>query len=172
MPEEILDTDELARLLLEPKDTFDIVNSVLNLIRITSGNFQFNSTNDNKESVNCLRLFKEDPIPKCHAEGKKKEKSDNDRSQTLAAAKGTSPKVRNYIGYCSANYIEVKSVSDHHVSFEAQHCEEGGNYAHCNIQMHILESLKEKTAKEVSKFKNAAISKLSDKFSKFEKLSP
>lgn len=166
--ESILDNDELARLLLKPKDQIEIVDPVLKLIRITSNNFQFNTSNDNKESVNCLRLFGDNAPQKCHENGIKKASDNNDRRISVAKEKGTDPVLQKYIGYTAATCSEVKSSSDDYIAFKVEHADENGNYAHCNIKLTLKASLDEKTKKQKTKFKNAAISKLSDQFKRYE----
>lgn len=165
----ILDDDKLARLLLKPKDQISIIDNEHQLIKITSKNFQFNSHSGNTESVNCLRLFGDAAINKCHEEGIKKTKNNNQRRLREAIEKKRKPNLQSYIGYASSLCYEVINSSDEYINFSVKHLKEHDNFAHCNIHLEIRQALQNKTKKQKTKFKNAAISKLSDKFQQFTK---
>lgn len=122
--EDILEEDDLARSLYEPKDKIDIKDQALKLIEITSENFQFNTASGNRESVNCLRLLGDDYISKCHDIGLGKEKKDNKRIVDRAEEQGKEPFLRTYIGFASAECSVIRAASNEYVSFDVHHVEE------------------------------------------------
>lgn len=172
MTQEILNDDDcLARTLFKPKDEIEIIDAGLKLIRISSNNFQFNSGNDNQESVNCQRLFGQDADKKCHDTGVKKAETNNERIVEQAKQRKERPKLREYIGFATSVHSDIKSVSNNDVKFEVSHHAENGNQAHCNITLILGDELQTKPKKHKTKFKNAAIALLSDKFQNFTEFS-
>ncbi len=168
MPVSFLDNDCLARFILLPKDTISFIENASNLISIDSKNFHFSSDSGKKESVNCLRLFPDNPVNSCHAAGVLKASKNNERSIQRAKEKGKDPVIQTYSGYAHTSYLEIINTSDDFIQFSVQHLEEEGNVAHCNIQLIEKDALQGRSQREIKKFKNTAIEKLQSKFRDYE----
>lgn len=137
--------DSLARSLYSPKDSLGVTAGIPQLKKLYEQNLQFNTENNRKESVNCLRLFGDNSEAKCHEVGLLKQEADNAKIRAIALEKGKEPTVRTYIGYTFANNGEVTAATVSFgdpeniktISFTVTNVREQNNDAHCNVEMVI-----------------------------------
>lgn len=127
-PEKIHDDDIVSRTILDPKDVALIMGvPQLDL----KSNFQFNLRNGRREeSVNCMRLFKGNPVSACDEQGQKKCSITNERNKEKAGFKPN-----KYYGYRSARVQCIRDKNYKGISFNVEHTPKNDNHAHCDVVM-------------------------------------
>lgn len=137
--ENLIESDELARLIFSPKDYLDGGLGALDM----SGCFCFSKKSNHRESVNCRRLSNNYPAD-FHRQG---DAQLDERNKIC------------YMGFCLILVENLQSIKCGRYYFIAVHSPLQDNIAHCDIRLENEKNEKLKPERRL------AIKKLADAFS-------